>query len=178
MANSPLWRWRARAVISLWQIRRARYIASIGVAKADSSTVDDEGNVVWGKYPYMAPEAVNRRGTDPRSDLYSLGLVLHEALSGEVAHNVDSTRALNRRLECETVDDRDLRRFRSEIPEPLARIIARAWHPDPEARYQSAKQLATDLEQALLAHFLFPDEESLADYLLSLFPQAARHRWW
>jgi serine/threonine protein kinase len=153
-------------------------LTDFGVAKASSSTVDDEGNVVWGKYPYMAPEAANRLGTDARSDLYSLGLVLHEALTGKVAHQVESTRALTDIIAGESPEQRDPRGERPDIPEPLAKIVVRATEPDPERRYANAKQFATHLEQFLLSHFLFPDEEGLADYLVSLFPSAARHRWW
>jgi serine/threonine protein kinase len=153
-------------------------LTDFGVAKATTSTVDDEGNVVWGKYPYMAPEAVRREGTDCRSDIYSTGLVMYEMFAGHIAHNVDSTRALTKLLEDEPAEALDVRQDAPHIPEPLARIIVKAAHPDPAQRFQSARELATALEQFLLTHFLFPDEERLSEFLATVFPEAERHRWW
>lgn len=153
-------------------------LTDFGVAKAITSSVDDEGNVVWGKYPYMAPEAVSRTGTDPRSDIYSLGLVLYEMLSGQVAHNVGDTQALTRLLEDESRSSRDVRAAAPHVPDSLADIILRATDPDPDRRPQTAKALASELEQFLLSRFLFPDEEGVADFLASAFTQASRHRWW
>lgn len=153
-------------------------LTDFGVAKAISSRVDDEGNIVWGKYPYMAPEAVRRHGTDPRSDLYALGLLMFEMFTGRIAHDVGTTRALTDLLGSESPRDRDIRVHASHLPEPLARIIIKASDPDPDRRHHDAKELATELEQFLLMHFLFPDEDRLSDFLASLFPQAKKHRWW
>lgn len=153
-------------------------ITDFGVAKAITSKVDDEGNIVWGKYPYMAPEAVSRQGTDPRSDVYSLGLVMYEMFTGEVAHDVDSTRALMALLDEQDDDARNVRRLSPDVPAGLAQIIEKATDPEPDRRHQTARELASDLEQFLLSHFMFPDEESVADFLAEVFPQAEKHRWW
>jgi serine/threonine protein kinase len=153
-------------------------ITDFGVAKADTSTVDDEGNIVWGKYPYMAPEAVSRRGTDPRSDIYALGLVLYEILTGHLAHDAGSTRALEVLLQEEKATDLDIRRYAPHLPEAIAAIVIKATQHSPDHRYQTAREMAQDIEQFLLSHFLLPDEERLSDFLASVFPQARKHRWW
>lgn len=153
-------------------------LGDFGVAKARSSNVDDEGNVVWGKYPYMAPEAVRRHGTDPRSDIYALGLVLFEMFTGLLAHAAPDTATLKDILSQESRESLDVRRREPDFPEPLAKIILKATEYDPGDRYQDAHQMGTDLEQFLLAHFLFPDEEKLSEYMASLFPTGERHRWW
>ena len=153
-------------------------LTDFGVAKASSSTVDDEGNVVWGKFPYMAPEAVLRKGTDPRSDIYALGLVLFELLTGELAHDAGSTRALQKVLATEEPKDLDARRLNPDVPEPLVTIVQKAAHQEADARYTSALAMAEDLEQFLLQHLLFPDENRLSSYLMTLYPEARVHRWW
>lgn len=153
-------------------------ITDFGVAKAATSTVDDEGNIVWGKYPYMAPEAVSRRGTDPRSDIYALGLVLYEILTGRLAHNAGSTRALKDILEAESARDLDVRSVAPHVPESLAGIIIKATRPDPDDRYQTAREMAQAIEQFLLSHFLLPDEERLSEFLATVFQEARKHRWW
>jgi serine/threonine protein kinase len=153
-------------------------LTDFGVAKATTSTVDDEGNIVWGKYPYMAPEAVSRKGTDSRSDIYALGLVLFEVLTGQLAHDAGSTRALEVILEGETTEDLDVRLLTPHLPEGIAAVVKKATQRDPAKRYQTAREMAQDIEQFLLSHFLLPDEERLSDFLASVFPQARKHRWW
>lgn len=153
-------------------------LTDFGVAKATTSRVDDEGNIIWGKFAYMAPEAVHRRGTDRRSDLYSVGLVLFEMLTGRLAHNVGSTRALKTLLAGEESDQRSITGHLQEVPEPLAQIILKATKPDPAERFADAAEMARELEQFLLLHFMFPDETRVSDFLAEHFPDAQKHRWW
>ncbi|HYC76025.1 MAG TPA: serine/threonine-protein kinase [Planctomycetota bacterium] len=153
-------------------------LTDFGVAKASTSLVEDEKTTVWGKYPYMSPEAAARKGTDRRSDIYSLGLVMYEAITGRLAHNVDDTKALNTLLSVERPHDLDPRTVVDYCPEGLADIVKKATAADPAARYQTAMEMARDLEQWLLVSFLFPDETRLSDYLAARFPQAQKHRYW
>lgn len=153
-------------------------ITDFGVAKAKTSKVDDENDTVWGKYPYMAPEAVNRLGTDSRSDVYSLGLVLFEALSGKLAHHAESTRTLQTILDQEQRTSLSLLPHRPALPQRISQIILRATHQDPDRRYRTAQEFGQDVESFMVENFLFPGEERLADFLATLFPDAARHRWW
>jgi serine/threonine protein kinase len=153
-------------------------LTDFGVAKALTSSVEDELQVAWGKYPYMAPEAVDRKGTDPRSDIYSLGLVMYETITGQMAHVVDDTKELRAVLKHESPADLDPRTHLSYVPESLARIVKKATAQDPAERYQDTTALAKDLEQWLLMSFLFPDEVRLSDYLAARFPQAQKHRYW
>jgi serine/threonine protein kinase len=153
-------------------------LTDFGVAKATSSDVDDEKTTVWGKYPYMSPEAAGRRGTDRRSDIYSLGLVMYETITGRMAHNVESTSALQQVLNDERPHDLDPRVVVDYCPEGLAEVVKKATASLPEDRYQTALDMARDLEQWLLTSFLFPDETRLSDYLAARFPQAQKHRYW
>jgi eukaryotic-like serine/threonine-protein kinase len=153
-------------------------LSDFGVAKATMSHVDDEQTTVWGKYPYMSPEAASRKGTDRRSDIYSLGLVMYEAITARMAHNVEDTSALQHLIKEERPHDLDPRAIVEFCPEGLAEIVKKATAADPSARYQNALDMARDLEQWLLTSFLFPDETRLSDYLAQRFPQAQKHRYW
>jgi serine/threonine protein kinase len=153
-------------------------LTDFGVAKATTSRVDDEGNIIWGKFPYMAPEAVHRRGTSPRSDIYAVGLVLREMLTGELAHNVGSTRALKTLLDKESEAERRASLPEDLVPEPLAQIVLKALQHDPEARHNDAREFAREIEQFLLLNFLFPDEDRVSAFLADHFPDARKHRWW
>lgn len=153
-------------------------LTDFGVAKATTSRVDDEGNIIWGKFPYMAPEAVHRRGTDRRSDIYSVGLVMFEMFTGRMAHNVGSTRALKSLLEETDHQERNVSEHLADVPAPLAAIILQATNPDPEHRFEDAAGMARELEQFLLQNFLFPDEARVSEFLAQHFPDAQKHRWW
>lgn len=153
-------------------------LTDFGVAKATTSRVDDEGNIIWGKFPYMAPEAVRRQGTSPRSDIYAVGLVLREMLTGELVHNVGSTRALKNLLDQEVESDRSAGLHPELVPEPLAAIVLKATQHEADARYADAAEFARELEQFLLLNFLFPDEDRVSGFLAEHFPDARKHRWW
>ncbi len=151
-------------------------LSDFGVAKSKLNEFDDETRVVFGKYPYMAPEQVRREGTEIRSDIYSLGLVMYELFTHQMAHEVGDTKMLLADLEDkEVVPPVELN---ADIPAALSRIIMKAVATDKKDRYRSAKAMRLALETFLLKHFMFPEQDDFADYLRDLFPQAAKHRWW
>ncbi len=151
-------------------------LSDFGVAKSKLNEFDDESNVVFGKYPYMAPEQVRREGTEVRSDIYSLGLVMYELFTKKLAHEVGDTKMLLADLETKkVVPPIDVN---ADVPEALSKIIMKAVSIDKNARFRSAKAMRLALETFLLKHFMFPEQDDFADYLCDLFPQAAKHRWW
>ena len=96
----------------------------------------------------MSPEQVSgRRVADSRSDLYSLGCVLLEMLTGVVPFASSSARAtMQQRLD---QPPPDVRATRPDVPEEVAVILKRALVIDPAARYMSAGQMAEALSTAL-----------------------------
>ena len=150
-------------------------LTDFGVAKAKTSNVENEHDVIVGKYPYMAPEQVRRRGTDHRSDLYSLGLVLYELFTGQLLHEVENTQMLLEELEETVVPPH---RINPDVPKELSKIILRAISENPDERYQSAKAMRLEFEKFLLGQFMVPDQDGFAEYLATLFDEAGRHRWW
>ena len=151
-------------------------LSDFGVAKTKLTNIEDESKVVFGKYPYMAPEQVKRQGTQLRSDIYSLGLVLYELFTGQLAHEVGDTGMLIKDLETREVPAPH--EIKPDLPPELSKIILKAISLDIDKRYKSAKAMRLALETFLLKHFMFPEQDDLADYLCELFPQAAKHRWW
>ena len=125
-------------------------ILDFGIARAvrELRTNQTDAGTVKGKMSYIAPELLQGQPADARSDLFSLGVVLHELLSG-------------RRL---FVGDNDLETLKlvSEMPVPrpsarnpevkpaLDEVILRALARDPAKRYQSADQMSQDLERLVL----------------------------
>jgi nucleotide-binding universal stress UspA family protein len=103
----------------------------------------EEIRVPIGTAPYIAPEQVLRNRTDPRSDVFSLGAILYELVTGETPFGApDSTSGMKRRIWRDPVPPRALKR---DIPDWLQEIILRCLEPDPARRYPTAAQLAFDL---------------------------------
>lgn len=126
-------------------------VLDFGIAK----TLDDPdqdltrtGTVV-GTPKYMSPEQAQGRGIDGRSDLYTLGVILFEALSGQTPHLGETPLAtILRRV---TEDPPDLQQvLRTPAPRPLCEAIVRAMARDPERRFSDADAMAAALLAAVV----------------------------
>jgi diguanylate cyclase (GGDEF)-like protein len=115
---------------------------------ARGGTADDR---VVGTLLYSAPEQTGmlKRPVDGRSDLYSLGVLLHECVTGQVPYYAEDAGELIRRHATAPVPD--ARRLRPELSATLAAIIGTLMTKDPDDRYQSGDGLLTDLRR-LAAH--------------------------
>jgi serine/threonine protein kinase/Tfp pilus assembly protein PilF len=111
---------------------------------------------IGGTLPYMAPEHLEafrdgRPHADPRSDLYALGLVLHELLTGQLPFPVpagttpEDVQAMIAARQAPV----DVRRRNRDASGAVAAIVQRCLAPEPARRYQSARQLCEDLERHL-----------------------------
>ncbi|MFT4096821.1 MAG: bifunctional serine/threonine-protein kinase/universal stress protein [Rhodoblastus sp.] len=103
----------------------------------------EEFRLPMGTGPYISPEQVRGLRSDPRSDIFSLGVLLYHLATGERPFGFPhSRRALRTRLWRDPVPPRAIR---PEIPEWLQEIILRCLEPDPGKRHPTAAQLAFDL---------------------------------
>ncbi|HEX3850651.1 MAG TPA: protein kinase [Polyangiaceae bacterium] len=124
-------------------------LLDFGVAKAAFNVeTDGEGLQIVGTPEYMAPEQA--RGTaDERSDIYALGVVLFELLSGRLPHEAESpVLLLDAKFRKEPESLRTLVPERG-IPKMLDVAVSRALSPEPEHRYRSAAEMRAALEAAL-----------------------------
>jgi serine/threonine protein kinase len=93
---------------------------------------------------YMAPERVNGRRGDARTDIYSLGAILYEMLTGKIAfNNEDTMEIMNARV---TGDPESPRRLQPEISPQAEEIVLHAMERDPDKRYATAAALKADLD--------------------------------
>ena len=138
-----------------------------GIAKAESRVTNTTAGVVKGKYQYMSPEQASSSPVDRRSDVYSLGVCLYEAVTNTRPFARESDLAvLNAVLKNEY---RAPHEARPDLPLEVVQIIVKALYPIPESRYQSAAELASDLEQYLRATTSVSNGKALAQYMFEFF---------
>jgi serine/threonine protein kinase len=102
---------------------------------------------VLGTTDYVAPEQAMGRKVDPRSDIYSLGVVLYEMLVGQVPFQADSQVGVAMKHVNEELPD--VQRRRPEVSAAVALVVERATAKDPGERYQQVSEMIDDLSTAL-----------------------------
>ncbi|NOX53219.1 MAG: protein kinase, partial [Planctomycetes bacterium] len=122
------------------------WITDFGLAKAiQHDDISQTGDIV-GTLRYMAPEQFHGRA-DERSDIYSLGLTLYELLTWRPAFEDTSREGLIRRITHE--EPPPPRRWNPDVPRDLETIVLKAMSREPTHRYQTAAELADDLQRFL-----------------------------
>ncbi len=135
-------------------------VADFGIAKLRKiSSLKTDSGFVKGKFAYMSPEQARGRPLDRRSDVFSLGIVLHEALTGRRLFDCDSPGETALEI-CEEPAS-DPRSVRADVPEAYATIALRCLAKAPADRYESADAVARALRAALRARNASADETEL-----------------
>ena len=139
-------------------------VADFGIASLENTIEENNGETV-GSVHYIAPEQARGEAPDARSDIYSLGIVMYEMLTGKLPYvgNSDVEVAV-KHMNTDPVTPRDIV---PSIPEELERICLKAMNSNIDERYQTASELLADLEQykaqSLAAHVLEDSEAVLID---------------
>ena len=139
-------------------------VADFGIASLESDIEENNGEAV-GSVHYIAPEQARGQAPDARSDIYSLGIVIYEMLTGKLPYiGASDVEGAVKHMNTDPVSPRELV---PDIPEELERICLKAMNSDMDKRYQTASELLADLEQykaqSLAAHVLEDSEAVLID---------------
>jgi serine/threonine-protein kinase len=118
-------------------------ITDFGIARITDSSKTKTGTVL-GTPSYMSPEQLAGKKVDGRSDLFSLGVMLYQMLSGSLPFKGDSMASLMFKITNE--EAADIRTIRVEIPEALAAVVNKALIKDPDQRFQTGIEFANALK--------------------------------
>ena len=119
-------------------------VADFGIASLENEFQEADGQAI-GSIHYIAPEQARGDLPDARSDIYSLGVVMYEMVTGEVPYTGDTLGEIA--VKHMNATPKPIRELNQDLPEVLEEIIARAMAPNLADRYQTAAELADDLEQ-------------------------------
>jgi eukaryotic-like serine/threonine-protein kinase len=138
-------------------------VTDFGIARAGASQMTEAGSIV-GTAQYLSPEQARGTDVDQRSDLYSLGVVLYELLTGTLPFNGDTPVEIAMK-HLSTVPELPSER-RPEVPRDLDLIVMRALAKDPDDRYESAEEMDADLERFLRGAAVSPLTEESATQVM------------
>src|SRR5438270_7014137 len=138
-------------------------VTDFGIARAGASQMTEAGSIV-GTAQYLSPEQARGTDVDQRSDLYSLGIVLYELLTGVLPFNGDTPVEIAMK-HLSTIPEAPSAK-RPEVPRDLDLIVTRALAKDPDDRYQSAEEMDADLERFLRGAAVSPVTEESATQIM------------
>ena len=142
-------------------------LIDFGIAKAAGKASKTQAGILKGKFGYMSPEQVRGLPIDRRSDIFSVGIVLYELLTGErlfVGESDFSTLEKVRNVEILPPST-----YNRKIPHELERIVLKALAKDPEDRYQNAIDLHDDLQAFMYTAGEFYSRKDLAAWMKKIF---------
>ena len=143
-------------------------LIDFGIAKVANRSSDTQAGVLKGKFSYMSPEQVTGKTIDPRSDLFAVGTVLHELLTGQrlFAREGDfDTLAAVRAASVEPPSS-----LNDKVPWPLDNITLKALARDRDKRYQTAQAIEQDLTAFLDGLDPTFDQAAMSGFMIETFP--------
>ncbi len=147
-------------------------IADFGIATAKLFT--DEAGVIKGKFGYMSPEQARGEKVDRRSDIYALGVILWEIVTGRPLHGGLGGEALLDIVRSGFVEPPST--YARDIPPELEAIVMKALESRKEERYATARELGNAIARVLMARQELIDASALESVIAQLVVRDARRR--
>src|SRR5262245_42735236 len=133
----------SKGAVKVLDFGLAKQVDHVKVTPQQTTQWVSNRDIVFGTLPYMSPEQALGRDVDHRSDLFSFGTILYEALTGRMPFGGPNTaEVLNAVV---NIDPRPLQRLNRQAPPTLVHLVAKLMAKDPAARYQTAAEVIEDL---------------------------------
>jgi len=144
-------------------------VIDFGVAKAAGRAQHTRTGALKGKYSYMSPEQAAGADVDGRSDIFALGIVLHELLTGRRLFKADSdVQTLARVRECVVAPPS---RFNPQLPAGVDQIVLKALAKNPDERYATAQEFRLAIEDWLIQGRMSASSAHLAEFLKTIYAE-------
>lgn len=142
-------------------------ISDFGISKARSEPSLTQAGVVKGKLAYLSPEQALGESINQQADIYSLGLVFYETLTGKRVYKFSSDIEAIRTIPKKDIDP--LTKSMPDLPEEVNRIVMKCLEKDKDSRYQDVSALYTDLLACKKELKFTFDTADLADFMSKRF---------
>src|SRR5512140_1183570 len=142
-------------------------LIDFGIAKAAGTGAKTQAGILKGKFGYMSPEQVRGLPLDRRSDIFSMGIVLYELLTGERLFTGESDFSTLEKVR--NVEILPPSTYNRKIPEELERIVLKALAKDVDDRYQNAIDLHDELQAFVYTAGEFYSRKDLAGWMKKTF---------
>ena len=144
-------------------------VVDFGIANANYTKKLKDVSGIQGTYAYLSPEQCSGAAVDRRSDIFSVGIILYEMLSGQPLYkNLDNDMAIMNSIlydEIEPIDE-----LMPDIDPNLAKIVMKALEKNPNRRYATAMDMREDLQLIYNSLEFDPNSEMLPAFMKKLFP--------
>ena len=142
-------------------------VVDFGIAKAEARNTETQAGVLKGKFAYMAPEQVVGSAIDRRADIFALGSVLYEVITGQRLFTGDNDLSVLEKVRAAKLPD--LRTLLPEGGEELEHVLLRALAKKPDDRYTYGSEMAEDLEHLLIEDRSIFGYKRAAQFMQTLF---------
>jgi serine/threonine protein kinase len=142
-------------------------VIDFGIAKAADKSGQTRAGTLKGKFAYMCPEQIRGLALDGRADIFALGIVLYELVTGERGFQAESEFSLLEMVR--NVEIKPPSMVNKDLPQELEQIIFKALTKDPDKRYRWASDLSEDLQRFLLSQGKPPNRHDLGAFLRRTF---------
>jgi serine/threonine-protein kinase len=142
-------------------------IVDFGIAKANTQIEQTRAGEIKGKLSYMSPEQAMGAQLDARSDIFALGSVVYEWITGYKLFTGENEMAILKSI----IDGKIYppSYFKEDVPEAVERILMKALEKDKEKRYQSAWEMQFDIDTYLASSEFTPSNIHLSNFLKQIF---------
>ncbi len=142
-------------------------LIDFGIAKVATQTMETQVGVLKGKFSYMSPEQVRGRPVDRRSDLFALGIVLYELLTGRRLFHGESDFHTLEKVRAARIEPPST--LNARIPPELDALVLKSLAREPEDRFQTGEEMCEALLAFLDAASAPYDQAMMSDWMVQTF---------